>query len=77
MVRTLKGDTMEEIVEDFHTKGHLERKWNSITSEEARNIARTDYEYSKLFFENLARNGPCNLAYRPRPRLTELYRSLL
>ena len=54
MVRTLKGDTMDEIVEDFHTKGHLERKWNSITSEEARDIARSDYEYSKLFFENLA-----------------------
>lgn len=54
MVRTLKGDTMEEIVEDFHTKGHLERKWNSITFKEARDIARLDYEYSKLFFENLA-----------------------
>lgn len=54
MVRTLKDDTLEEIVEDFHTKGHLERKWNSITSEEARNIARKDYEYSKDFFERLA-----------------------
>lgn len=54
MVRTLKDDTMQDIVEDFHTKGHLERKWNSITSEEARSIAYRDYEYSKNFFERLA-----------------------
>lgn len=54
MVRTLKGDTIEEIVQDFHTNGHLERKWNSITFEEARDIARLDYEYSKEFFERLA-----------------------
>jgi hypothetical protein len=53
MVRTLKGDTMEEIIEDFYTNGHLERKWNSITFEEARGIAQSDYEYSKKFFERL------------------------
>lgn len=54
MVRTLKGDTMADIVKDFHTKGHLERKWNSITSDEARDAASKDYEYSKNFFERLA-----------------------
>lgn len=54
MVRTLKGDTLEEIVDDFYTNGHLERKWNSITSKKARRIAQEDYEYSKSFFERLA-----------------------
>lgn len=54
MVRTLKGDTMADIVEDFHINGHLERKWNSITSDEARDIASKDYEYSRNFFEHLA-----------------------
>jgi HD superfamily phosphodiesterase len=54
MVRTLKGDTMKDIVEDFYTKGHLERKWNSITSEQARSMAQADYEYSNNFFKQLA-----------------------
>ena len=54
MVRTLKGDTLEQIVEDFYTNGHLERKWNSITFEEARDIAKDDYEYARKFFESLA-----------------------
>jgi HD superfamily phosphodiesterase len=54
MVRTLKGDTLERIVADFYTEGHLQRKWESITTDEARNIARDDYEYSKTFFERLA-----------------------
>lgn len=54
MVRTLKGDTLKDIVEDFHTNGHLKRKWDSITFEEARNIARDDYEYSENFFKSLA-----------------------
>jgi len=54
MVRTLKGDTMKEIVENFYTKGHLERKWSSITFDESRNIAQADYEYSQNFFERLA-----------------------
>ena len=40
MVRTLKGDTMEEIVADFYTGGHLKRKWDSITTKEAREMAR-------------------------------------
>jgi HD superfamily phosphodiesterase len=54
MVRTLKGDTLEDIVADFYTGGHLQRKWESITTDEARELARDDYEYSKKFFERLA-----------------------
>jgi HD superfamily phosphodiesterase len=54
MVRTLKGDTMEQIVADFWTGGHLKRKWESITTDEARNLARHDYEYSMEFFTRLA-----------------------
>lgn len=54
MVRTLKGDTLEDIVDDFYTKGHLKRKWDSITTPEARALAQDDYAYSKRFFKNLA-----------------------
>lgn len=54
MVRTLKGDTLEQIVDDFYTKGHLERKWNSISTDEARSLAQANYEYSANFFEHLA-----------------------
>lgn len=59
MVRTLKGDSLEEIVADFYTNGHLERKWNSITFDESRAIAQEDYEYSKNFFERLAASLKC------------------
>lgn len=54
MVRTLKGDTLEEIISDFCSGGHLERKWQSITYDIARDMVRTDYEYSKNFFAKLA-----------------------
>jgi HD superfamily phosphodiesterase len=54
MVRTLKGDTLQEIVADFYTGGHLQRKWESITTDEARELAKNDYEYSKQFFTRLA-----------------------
>lgn len=54
MVRTLKGDTLEQIVDDFWSRGHLKRKWDSISFGEARNMAAEDYEYSKDFFERLA-----------------------
>jgi HD superfamily phosphodiesterase len=54
MVRTLKGDTLKDIVEDFYTNGHLQRKWDSITFNEARDLAKDDYEYSKNFFKSLA-----------------------
>lgn len=54
MVRTLKGDTLEQIVDDFWTHGHLKRKWESISFEEARAMATENYQYSKKFFERLA-----------------------
>lgn len=54
MVRTLKGDTLEQIIADFYTGGHLKRKWDSITTNEARELAKDDYEYSHQFFERLA-----------------------
>ncbi len=54
MVRTLKGDTLQQIVDDFYTHGHLERKWQSITYDETRKLAAPDYEYSQTFFKNLA-----------------------
>ena len=54
MVRTLKGDTLNAIVDDFWTRGHLERKWQSISTDAARELAREDYEYSKQFFGKLA-----------------------
>lgn len=55
MVRTLKGDTLQDIVADFYTSKHLERKWQSITYDETRQLARADYDYSQKFFEELAR----------------------
>jgi HD superfamily phosphodiesterase len=54
MVRTLKGDTLADIVTDFHTNGHLERKWESITYDATRTLAQADYDYSKAFFSKLA-----------------------
>ena len=54
MVRTLKGDSLEMIVNDFFTKGHLERKWQSISFSEAREMAQADYAYSVDFFKSLA-----------------------
>jgi len=55
MVRTLKGDTLQDIVADFYTHGHLERKWRSITYDEARSMAQADYDYSRNFFATLAK----------------------
>lgn len=54
MVRTLKGDTLEDVIADFYTGGHLERKWESITTNEARELAKNDYKYSKQFFKKLS-----------------------
>jgi HD superfamily phosphodiesterase len=54
MVRTLKGDSLEEIIKDFHTDGHLKRKWDSISSDAARELAKNDYKYSKKFFADVA-----------------------
>lgn len=57
MVRTLQGDTLQQIVEDFWTNRHLERKWQSITYNETREMAQADYEYSREFFERLVQVG--------------------
>lgn len=54
-VRTLRGDTLEKIVKDFYTRGHLKRKWEAITLPEARKLSRKDYKYSMKFFANLAK----------------------
>jgi HD superfamily phosphodiesterase len=54
MVRTLKGDTLPDIVADFYTYGHLQRKWDAITTDEARKLVEDDYKYSQDFFERLA-----------------------
>jgi len=54
MVRTLKGDTLNDIVADFWTGGHLQRKYESITTPEARELVKADYEYARAFFERLA-----------------------
>ncbi|HEY2003544.1 MAG TPA: HD domain-containing protein [Candidatus Saccharimonadia bacterium] len=56
MVRTLKGDTLDDIVADFYTGGHLQRKWEAITTPEARELVRDDYDYSRRFFEQLAKS---------------------
>jgi len=53
MVRTLKGDSLQDIVDDFYIRGHLDRKWSSITSDAAKEMGRADYEYSKAFFAAL------------------------
>ena len=54
MVRTLNGDTMAEIVDDFWTRGHLKRKWEAVTTSEAREMGRENYEYSCVFFQRLS-----------------------
>ena len=54
MARSLRGNSLEEIVDDFWTRDHLKRKWEAITSDEAREIGYADYEYSREFFRRLA-----------------------
>jgi HD superfamily phosphodiesterase len=54
MVRALSGDTLQQIVDDFHTGGHLDRKWDSMTYEAAKAMAKDNYDYSRAFFEQLA-----------------------
>ena len=55
MVRTLKGDTLQQIVKDFYIDGHLKRKWDSITTKEAKAMCRKDHQYSLEFFRKLSR----------------------
>lgn len=58
MVRTLKGGALAEIVDVFYTKGHLQRKWDSMTYTEAKEMVRNDYEYSLQFFKPLSESIP-------------------
>lgn len=74
MVRTLKGDTLADIVDDFYTNKHLERKWESITYPEARNIAKHDYEYSLQFFRQLATSLQVEFKLLPTACTIRLYR---
>ena len=67
MVRTLKGNTLQDIVKDFHTDGHLERKWQSISSDIAKEMAQADYEYSKAFFARLDKTLSTTAAYSSIP----------
>lgn len=54
MVRTLKGDSLPQIVDDFYTRGHLERKWQSITTKEAKEMCQQDYNYAMEFLKRLS-----------------------
>ncbi len=53
MARTRRGDTLNKIVDDYYIKGHLQRKWNSITTDEAKQIGRESYKYALDFFAQL------------------------
>lgn len=56
MVRTLRGDTLQAIVDEFWTNGHLERKWQSLSLDSARELAQKNYKYSQDFFSQLDRS---------------------
>lgn len=56
MVRTLRGDILEDIAEDFYTDGHLQKKWSSITTDRARELAKEDYKYAMKFFKRLSKD---------------------
>ena len=54
MVKTLRGGTLNDVVEDFYAKGHLLRKWNGM-SNRAKKIGKKDFEYSMQFLKSLAK----------------------
>jgi len=53
MVKTLKGGALGDVVDDFYTKGHLQRKWEAM-SPRAQEIGKADYDYSMNFLKSLA-----------------------
>lgn len=55
MVRTLKGDTLKDIVDEFYTRGHLKRKWQSVTLKATRSMCEKDYQFSRSFFMRLSK----------------------
>jgi HD superfamily phosphodiesterase len=54
MVKTLRGADLEEIIKDFWTDGHMQRKWDAITLEVSKDLGRKDYEYSMSFLKKMA-----------------------
>jgi hypothetical protein len=54
MARTIKGDSLQKIVKDFYTDGHINRKYESITFPESKEMLKKDYEYTVEFFKKLA-----------------------
>lgn len=56
MARSLQGDTLNKIVDDYYTQGHLKRKWDSISAEEARQMGKESYKYTLGFFAQLAKD---------------------
>ena len=57
-VRTMLGDTLQKIVKDFYTRGHLKRKWEAIALPESKKLVKKDYQYSMRFFADLAKKLP-------------------
>lgn len=51
--RILQGDSLEDIVKKYYLSGYLERKWKSMTTQQAKIMAKDNYEYSKDFFFKL------------------------
>ncbi len=56
MVRTQRGDTLNQIVDDFYLKGHLKKKYDSIKFPFVKKIAKPEFEYSMSFLREL-KNG--------------------
>lgn len=54
MVKTLRGAELEEIIKDFWTDGHMQRKWDAITLEVSKDLGRKDYKYSMNFLKKMA-----------------------
>ncbi len=54
MARTSRGDDIEGI-KDFFNIEYIKKKWKSITFDETRKLAKSDYVYSLNFFKNLTK----------------------
>lgn len=54
MARTERGDTLQKIVKDFYHDGRIQRKFDSITFPESKEMIKKDYEYSLSYFKQLA-----------------------
>ena len=54
MARTSRGDDISEIKGFFNIE-YIKKKWKSITFDETRRLAKSDYVYSLNFFKNLTK----------------------